>query len=150
MWGCRWFLTHQCAYDVTVVILPCHDHAVSLLGYQFNTYFRGHVVVLWRHLPERSESFWPAHLPMSWHEEWCTHRYSMSIGHLVSSISNMAKLASWQLSGFGDFGYRQASNISRFLLGNKIVDLSDVVGASPVGVAPTTSSFRTEHHTSMN
>ena len=37
--------------------------------------------------------------------------------------------------------YRQASNVSRALAGNKIVDHSDVVGASPVGAAPTTSSF---------
>ena len=29
------------------------------------------------------------------------------------------------------------------LVGNKIVDNSDVIGASPVGVAPTTSSFST-------
>ena len=29
------------------------------------------------------------------------------------------------------------------LVGHKIVDLSDVVGASPVGAAPTTSSFST-------
>ena len=39
--------------------------------------------------------------------------------------------------------YRQVSNISRTLAGFKIVDHSDVVGASPVGVAPTTSSFST-------
>ena len=39
--------------------------------------------------------------------------------------------------------YRKTSNISRTLLGNKIVDNSDVVGASPVGAAPTTSSFST-------
>ena len=39
--------------------------------------------------------------------------------------------------------YRKTSNISRTLEGNKIVDNSDVVGASPVGVAPTTSSFST-------
>ena len=31
----------------------------------------------------------------------------------------------------------------RSLLGNEIVDHSDVVGASPVGAAPTTSSFST-------
>ena len=37
--------------------------------------------------------------------------------------------------------YRQVSNISHTLAGNKIVDHSDVVGASPVGAAPTTSSF---------
>ena len=39
--------------------------------------------------------------------------------------------------------YRQVSNISRTLVGNWIVDHSDVVGASPVGAAPTTSSFST-------
>ena len=39
------------------------------------------------------------------------------------------------------FHYRQTSNISRILGGNKIVDHADVVGASPVGAAPTTSSF---------
>ena len=39
--------------------------------------------------------------------------------------------------------YRQTSNISRTLLGNIIVDNSDVVGASPVGAAPTTSSLST-------
>ena len=39
--------------------------------------------------------------------------------------------------------YRKVSNIRRTLVGNKIVDHSDVVGTSPVGVAPTTSSFST-------
>ena len=39
--------------------------------------------------------------------------------------------------------YRKTSNISRTLVGNKIVDNSDVVGASPDGAAPTTSSFST-------
>ena len=39
--------------------------------------------------------------------------------------------------------YYQISNISRTLTGNKIIHHSDVVGASPVGAAPTTSSFST-------
>ena len=39
--------------------------------------------------------------------------------------------------------YRKTSNIRRILGGNEIVDHSDVVGASPVGAAPTTSSFST-------
>ena len=39
--------------------------------------------------------------------------------------------------------YRQVSNISHTLVGNKIVDHSDVVGASPVVAAPATSSFST-------
>ena len=39
--------------------------------------------------------------------------------------------------------YRKVSNIRCTLVGNKIVDHSDVVGASPAGAAPTTSSFPT-------
>ena len=39
--------------------------------------------------------------------------------------------------------YSQTSNISLTLVGNKIVHHSDVVGASPAGAAPTTSSFST-------
>ena len=39
--------------------------------------------------------------------------------------------------------YRKIANIRRTLSGYKIVDHSDVVGASPVGAAPTTSSFST-------
>ena len=42
-----------------------------------------------------------------------------------------------------DQAYRKTSTISRTLVGNEIVDNSDVVGASPVGAAPTTSSFST-------
>ena len=43
----------------------------------------------------------------------------------------------------GYITYRQISNISRTSVGNKFVDTSDVVRASPVGTAPTTSSFST-------
>ena len=39
--------------------------------------------------------------------------------------------------------HRQVSNISPTSVSNKIVDHSDIVGASPVGAAPTTSSFLT-------
>ena len=39
--------------------------------------------------------------------------------------------------------YRQTSNIRLTLVGNEIVDHADVVGASPVGAAPTTSSLTT-------
>ena len=39
--------------------------------------------------------------------------------------------------------YRKTSNMSPNLVGNKIVDNSDEVGASPVGATPTTSSFST-------
>ena len=39
--------------------------------------------------------------------------------------------------------YPKTSNIRHTLVGNKIVDNSDVVGTSPVGPAPITSSFST-------
>ena len=39
--------------------------------------------------------------------------------------------------------YRQVSNVRCTLVDNKIVDHSDVVGASPVGAAPTTFSLST-------
>ena len=42
-----------------------------------------------------------------------------------------------------DTKYRQISNIRRTLVGNKIVDDSDVVGASPAGAAPITAAFST-------
>ena len=42
---------------------------------------------------------------------------------------------------FMQFQYRQVSNIRRAWVGNEIVDHSYVAGASPVGAAPTTSSF---------
>ena len=42
-----------------------------------------------------------------------------------------------------NYAYRKTSNIRRTLVGNNIVDHSDVVGASPVGAAPATSSFST-------
>ena len=46
--------------------------------------------------------------------------------------------------------YHHTSNIRCTLVGNKIVDHSDVVGASPVHVAPTTSSFSTWQLVSMD
>ena len=39
--------------------------------------------------------------------------------------------------------YRQASNVNHPLVGSKIVDHSNVAGASPVGAAPTTSPLST-------
>ena len=54
----------------------------------------------------------------------------------VERVNQGESLVSWMT-------YRKTSSISRTLVGNKIVDNSDVVGASPVGAAPTTSSFST-------
>ena len=49
----------------------------------------------------------------------------------------------WNICYSVSFKYLKTSNIKRALVGNKIVDHSDVVGASPVGAAPITSSFST-------
>ena len=46
-------------------------------------------------------------------------------------------------SGAKVLTYGQTSIMKHTLIGNKVVDHSDVVGASPVGAAPTTSSFST-------
>ena len=54
----------------------------------------------------------------------------------VSSENQVSATAPYQW-------YRKTSNISRTLVGNKIVDNSDVVGAAPTADAPTTSSFST-------
>ena len=45
---------------------------------------------------------------------------------------------------------RKSSDIRCASDGNKIVDHSDAVGASPVGAAPTSSSFSTKHLTSKD
>ena len=48
------------------------------------------------------------------------------------------------------FTYHQTFDIRHTLVGDEILDHSDVVGASPVGAAPTTSSFSTKHLASMD
>ena len=52
---------------------------------------------------------------------------------------------SFKMDGTNGDDYRKTSNLRRNLIGNKIVDHSDVVGASPDGAAPSTSSFSTYH-----
>ena len=56
--------------------------------------------------------------------------------------SNPSKCQLHDLTSFNVY-HHQISNIRRTLVGNKIVDNSDVVWASPVGAAPTTSSLST-------
>ena len=56
----------------------------------------------------------------------------------------------FDLVGEYKFNQRHTSIIRCTLVGNKIVDHSDVVEASPVGPAPATSSFSTEHQASMD
>ena len=70
-------------------------------------------------------------LKSPWHQQfWC---WLYQIGRVLVLYKN----DSVQFYGI------MHSDISRTLVGNKIVDNSDAVGASPVGAAPTTSSFST-------
>ena len=75
---------------------------------------------------------------------WCKQMGVHFLSHIYFTL-----ICEWWVSGrdvnssTSGMEYRKTSNISRTLVGNKIVDNSDVVGASPVGAAPTTSSFST-------
>ena len=76
---------------------------------------------------------------------------TLGLGDVVWCHRNWLTLVlvmAWHLTGANPLPepiliYRKTSNIRCTLEGNKIVDHSDVVGASPVGAAPTTSSFST-------
>ena len=70
-------------------------------------------------------------------------RYFAFLIAVLDAISGLAISISRWFYQLWDSYYRKTSNISRTLVGNKIVDNSDVVGASPIGAAPTTSSFST-------
>ena len=88
--------------------------------------------------------------------------YGEEISH--SSFNKMTALVKWQqinptitltlqeIQGVSSLRqcYYQTSDISRTLVDNNIVDHSDVVGASPAGVAPITSSFAFEHLASVD
>ena len=71
--------------------------------------------------------------------EWFLEHDCSLISNLIRHIQNGHLADIWDLWDL----WSKTSNISRTLVGNKIVDNSDVVGASPVGAAPTTSSFST-------
>ena len=60
----------------------------------------------------------------------------MGINLAYSALELHRKHCRWLIAS-----HRQISNISRTLVGNNIVDHSDVVGASPAGAAPTIASF---------
>ena len=80
-----------------------------------------------------------------------THKQFATPVPTIFSISqtpflSVVSLTLWQSHGcpsVNEAEYRQVSNIRRTLAGYKIADHPDVVGASPVGAAPTTSSFST-------
>ena len=61
------------------------------------------------------------------------YRWVFKNGVMLSEIIN----------GKINLNCHQNSNDNNALVGNEIVDHSDVAGASPVGAAPTSSSFST-------
>ena len=64
--------------------------------------------------------------------------------HTLSAVVKFDKyIMPWKFMGNAFCNYRETSNINHTLIGNKIVNNSDVVGASPVDAAPSTSSFST-------
>ena len=78
-----------------------------------------------------------------------THRYLVFVAfvliviHYNASVIYLAN-SLWIITndaGFIFLKYHQIVNIRRTSVGNKIVAHSDVIGATPVGAAPTASSF---------
>ena len=69
--------------------------------------------------------------------------YNAAFEYAVSSIQRKSITSSLASAYTQKLIYRKTSNIRCTLVGNKIVDHSDVVGALPVSAAPTTSSLST-------
>ena len=64
--------------------------------------------------------------------------WHISLTHVTATLhSEELQALSFQMS------YRQTSNISHILVGDKIVNHTYVIGAWPVGAAPSKSSFST-------
>ena len=66
-----------------------------------------------------------------------------SIVHTIVRMNYQWRVILYRNYSYDCLDYRKTYDIRRTLVGNKIVDHSDVVGASPVGAAPTTSSCST-------
>ena len=87
------------------------------------------------HAVEIVWQIWPRSI--FWCSGWALHLFRWQRKTVVSPL-----LTHWKHSNLAlSHHYRKTSNIRRTLVGNKIVDHSDVVGASPVGAAPTTSKM---------
>ena len=83
--------------------------------------------------------------------EMCTHMHiSVTKWCIVGCGSDtLWDLCNWSI-GIIYLTYPQTSDIRCTLVGNKIVDHQDIVGASPVSAASTTSSFSISHLASIN
>ena len=133
------------------------DHPTGLVAWQIRDfgYLETYLTSLYCKWEEMSLG------PMLYHYWACT-RYSFLWDVITNPCNCILSFMCWRLSLVASFAcssrvsltllacmkwtripcirnYRKVSNIRRILVGNKIVDHSDVVGASPVGAAPTTS-----------
>ena len=63
--------------------------------------------------------------------------------YYIGTTSKRSANIQWYTTVAGYNVYSHNSNINRTLVANKLFYHSDVDGASPVGAAPTTSSFST-------
>ena len=72
-----------------------------------------------------------------------TRAYRLTLFRYRKKTGKIRSLCNWLIRWSLLSGYRKISNIRRTLWCNEIFDHSDVVGASPVGAAPTTFSFST-------
>ena len=96
---------------------------------------------------------WASVHVMAWHQKDDKHFYTNDypaqktqykpFSFLVAQTFFIRKMRKKRMPLIPELMYHQVSNIRHTLVGNKIVDQPDAVGASPVGAAPTTSSFST-------
>ena len=89
----------------------------------------------WSVFDRRVMAEWLGHWTQQWAEEG-----------VFEILRPVFETGLWLMKQFA----HQTSNIRCTLEGNKIVDDSDLVGTSPVGAAPVTSSFSTWYLTSMD
>ena len=135
------------------------NHLYGLIDFHFR-YFRryGLIDLHFRYLSRRVVSFY-------WNSTNSVYQnsYKIYIQPELLVLQHSCGISQWQQVGIFLLTYfnscfsvlvalcvenpqvdcRQVSNIRLTLVGNKIFDHSDVVGASPIGAAPTTSSFST-------
>ena len=71
----------------------------------------------------------------------CGNRFHIMTSSWMIESSHVWRHLNSKVEFFWILTYCQTSNISHTFIGNKLVDHSVVVGTSPVGAAPTISSF---------
>ena len=135
-------------------MIPIQIHVLSIFYKKFQ------YLMYWIYRRKHTSLFafqWFSNIPRRWNITscWSTEDKSRQyhgcwwLGDVkVQDISSHA--SDQVIPDYSGLAYRQTSNISHTLVGNKIAHHSDVVGASPVGPAPTKSSFSTQYLASMD